>query len=113
MLNEPASTRDDRAVMRSSVAPPSQEDEFQGELRDKVASVMTIEREAFVETEGRTETHSLMLESQLVGSSVIRHNSFCAGPPENVMRTFCKHHEAARYASLEVIIMHVDCREGA
>ncbi len=68
MLNEPASTRDDRPVMRSSIPLPTKSDELQGELRDKVASVLLIEREVFAERDEETERHSLMLESHLVGT---------------------------------------------
>jgi Zn-dependent protease len=51
MLNETASTRDDRPAARSSIAPVSREDSQQTELRQMVASVLMIQREAFTQAE--------------------------------------------------------------
>lgn len=68
MLNESASNRDDRVVMRSSVPPPSRADELQNQLRDKVANVMMIEREIFSGDDSETEPQGMMLESQLIGT---------------------------------------------
>jgi membrane-associated protease RseP (regulator of RpoE activity) len=68
MLNEPASTRDDRPLVRSSLPPLSRLDELHNDLREKVAQVMMIDREAFTQTDDQTHHHSLMLESQLIGT---------------------------------------------
>src|SRR5574342_370657 len=66
MLNEPASTRDDRPVMRSSLPLPTQAEELQNDLREKVAAVLLIEKEVFLDD--ASERHGLLLESQLVAS---------------------------------------------
>jgi membrane-associated protease RseP (regulator of RpoE activity) len=51
MLNEPASTRSDHANVRVAQAPLSREEMLRNEIRQMVASVMSIENESFLESE--------------------------------------------------------------
>jgi membrane-associated protease RseP (regulator of RpoE activity) len=68
MLNEPASTRDNRPVTRSSLPQPMRGDEQRNDLREKIATVLLIEKESFLDDSPQIERHSMMLESQLVAS---------------------------------------------
>jgi hypothetical protein len=69
MLNETASTRDDRPVVRPSVSPLSREDEINAGLRQIVASVMLIEHEAFTQTDANTDgVPGMAGSSQLVAT---------------------------------------------
>jgi len=51
MLNEPASTRGDHAPARAPQAPLSREEMLHNEIRQMVASVLSIEKESFLESE--------------------------------------------------------------
>jgi membrane-associated protease RseP (regulator of RpoE activity) len=51
MLNEPASTRSDYANVRVAQAPLSREEMLRNEIRQMVASVLSIESESFLESE--------------------------------------------------------------
>lgn len=67
MLNEPASTRTDRPVMRSSLPPPSRAETAQSDLRDKVAAVLTIEKESFLDDDPESNP-TIAPESRLIAT---------------------------------------------
>ncbi len=72
MLNEIASTREDRPVVRVVQAPISKAELLQNELRQQVATVMDIQHESFVEPSPTEESQpvepGLGLQSHLVAS---------------------------------------------
>lgn len=72
MLNETASTREDRPIMRSSLPPVSRAEMLQNQLRQMVAEVLNIEHEAFVEPRKSDEEDppapGLPLQSHLVAT---------------------------------------------
>lgn len=72
MLNEIASKREDRPVMRVVQQPVSKAEMLQNQIRQMVASVMNIEKEAFVEPRQSDEDSpaapGLALESHMVAS---------------------------------------------
>jgi Zn-dependent protease len=72
MLNEIASSREDRPVLRVIQAPISKAELLQNELRQQVATVMDIQNEAFVEPSTHEEEQpvetGLGLKSHLVAS---------------------------------------------
>src|SRR5690349_1938032 len=72
MLNEIASTREDRPVVRVVQAPISKAELLQNELRQQVATVMDIQHENFVEPSPTEEPQpvetGLGLKSHLVAS---------------------------------------------
>jgi membrane-associated protease RseP (regulator of RpoE activity) len=72
MLHEPAVSRKDRPVVRRMAAPISKHEMLQNELRQMVASVLTIEKEHFLEPlatdEAEPNAPGLALQSHLVAS---------------------------------------------
>ncbi len=72
MLNEIASTREDRPVVRVVQAPISKAELLQNELRQQVASVMDIQHERFVEPSPHEEAQpvetGLGLQSHMIAS---------------------------------------------
>ncbi|MBL8166458.1 MAG: site-2 protease family protein, partial [Anaerolineae bacterium] len=72
MLHEPASTREDRLIIRAPQPPISQAELLHNEIRQKVATVLAIEQESFVEPrqgdEDAPAAPGLTLESHLVGT---------------------------------------------
>jgi Zn-dependent protease len=72
MLHEPASTREDRLIIRVPQSPISPAELLHNEIRQKVATVLAIEQESFVEPregdEGAPVAPGLTLESHLVGT---------------------------------------------
>ncbi len=68
MLNEPASSRDDHPVVRTPLPPPSKNEELHNDLREKVSSVLLIEKEAFANSDFDAQRQGIMMESHLVGT---------------------------------------------
>ena len=72
MLNEIASTREDRPIVRVVQKPISKAELLQNELRQQVATVMDIQHESFVEPSPTEEPQpvetGLGLKSHLVAS---------------------------------------------
>lgn len=66
MLHEPASTREDRPVMRPPAPPPSRNEVQNNQLREKVAEVLMIAKESFVNDDPAST--GLTLESTLVAT---------------------------------------------
>lgn len=72
MFNEPASSREDRLIIRAPQPPISQAELLHNQIRQKVATVLAIEQESFVEPrqggEGAPAAPGLALESHLVAT---------------------------------------------